>query len=71
MRTTNSSLPNSQFEHFQNKDGIWVCGCLLCLRILGTAESEAQLTDLEESHECLEKKPATRVNHLEIPGYRF
>jgi hypothetical protein len=57
-------LPNSTFHRFQDKLGNWVSGCVLCLTIVGAAESLEELTTLEDLHECFEKKPPKGVQNL-------
>jgi hypothetical protein len=44
------------FHRFRDNHHHWVTGCVLCLNILGTAESTEELRKLEVSHECSAKR---------------
>lgn len=58
---SSTPLPNTKFARYQDENGRWASGCLLCLTIVGTAESFEELSALENVHECFEKKPPQSV----------
>ena len=41
-----------QFPHVHNRDNTWDSVCSRCLMALGTANSEEELLELEEEHDC-------------------
>jgi len=57
-----SNLPYSQFRRYENSNGIWVSGCLLCLKIVGTARLPEELTALEKVHICPEGETTPSAN---------
>jgi hypothetical protein len=44
-----------KFQRFENKDGTWVSGCLLCFTIVGSADSVEELAALENVHQCFDR----------------
>jgi hypothetical protein len=62
-----SNLPAFQFRRYQNTSGLWVSGCLLCLKIIGTARLPEELTALERVHICPEKETIPPSRPTERP----
>ena len=56
MATANHAI-QAQFSYRQNKDNSIDSICLRCYLTAGTADSEAELHELEGAHECPKDEP--------------